>query len=160
MVLLGLGDLGATKTPGDAVKTLALGSCVAVILLVPSTRCVGMVHVVLPESSLDVAKSRLKPGYFADTAIPALFDCVCRTGGTVSWQDVYVKLAGGANVLRGTSTLDVGRRNVLAIKKLLWQLGTGAVAEDVEGNFSRTVSVSVDSGIVALSSPSKGEWTI
>ena len=159
-VMIGIGDLGASKTPGDLVKTMALGSCVAVIFLVPKTRCVGRVHVALPESKIDLNKGAAKPGHFADTGIPALLREVCRVGGPVAMSDVYVKIAGGANVLGSTNTFDIGRRNVLAVKKQLWQMGTGPVAEDIEGHISRTVTVDVSSGTIELSSPAKGKWTL
>jgi chemotaxis protein CheD len=158
--MIGIGDYGASNTPGDLVKTMALGSCVAVVFLVPKTRCVGMVHVALPESSINADKRIAKPGHFADTGIPALFENVCRVGGAVLVSDLYVKIAGGANVLGATSTFDIGRRNVLAVKKALWGLGTGPVAEDVGGCFSRTVTVSLDAGTMSISSPGKGDWTI
>jgi chemotaxis protein CheD len=159
-LMIGIGDYGASKTPGDVVKTMALGSCVAVIFLVPKTRCVGMVHVALPESKIDAGKGAAKPGHFADTGVPALFKEVCRVGGQVTMKDVYVKIAGGANVLGASNTFDIGRRNVLAVKKVLWQMGTGPVAEDVEGHFSRTVTVDISSGTIELSSPAKGKWTL
>ena len=159
-ILIGIGDYGASKTPGDIVKTMALGSCVAVIFLVPKTRCVGMVHIALPESKIDLSKGTAKPGHFADTGIPALLEEVRREGGAVMMSEIFVKIAGGANVLGSSSTFDIGRRNVLAVKKKLWQMGTGPVAEDVEGHFSRTVTVDVSSGTIELSSPAKGKWIL
>lgn len=159
-MLIGIGGYGATCTAGDLVKTMALGSCVAVIFLVPKTRCVGMVHVALPDSSIDTKRKSERPGHFADTGVPVLYDEICRIGGKVAMQDIYVKIAGGANVLGAGSMFDVGRRNVLAVKKVLWQMGTGPVAEDVEGHYSRTVTVSIDTGVVEISSPSKGVWQL
>jgi len=159
-IMIGIGGLGATSTPGDFVKTMALGSCVAVVFLVPRTRCIGMVHVALPDSSLDAKKKQLVPGHFADSGVPALLNEVCRVGGAVTMRDVYVKIAGGANMLGAATSFDIGRRNVLAVKKALWQMGSGPMAEDIEGFISRTVTVSVDAGTVELSSPAKGTWTI
>jgi chemotaxis protein CheD len=159
-VLIGIGELGASKTPGDLVKTMALGSCVAVVFLVPKTRCVGMVHVALPDSGIDAAKKLVKPGHFADSGVPALFEEICRVGGKVAIGDVYIKITGGANVLGASSTFDIGRRNVLAVKKALWTMGTGPMAEDVGGHSSRTVTVSLDAGTVTISSPGKENWTI
>ena len=63
-------------------------------------------------------------------------------------------------MLGSTNTFDIGRRNVLAVKKQLWQMGTGPVAEDIEGHISRTVTVDVSSGTIELSSPAKGKWTL
>ena len=47
---------------------------------------------------------------------------------------------------------DIGKRNVLAIKKYLWRKQLGIIAEDVGGDISRTLSVSVGGGTVRVSS--------
>ena len=57
-------------------------------------------------------------------------------------------------------TFNIGKRNVLAIRKILWKLRLGARKEDVGDNFSRTVSVDVDTGKVLISSPKRGEWEL
>ena len=58
------------------------------------------------------------------------------------------------------NTFSIGKRNILAIKKILWKFGMGAVAEDVGGGISRTVSVDVDGGRVTISSPARESWEI
>ena len=126
------------------------------------TRAVGLIHVALPESSIspDIVHSR--PGYFADTGIPAILRemAACTGAGKAISHGMMVKIAGGANVLDTNNLFNIGKRNVLALKKILWPLGMGPVAEDVGGGFSRTVSVSVASGKITLSSPAKGEWEL
>lgn len=158
--ILGIGEFGASRTPGDMVKTLGLGSCVAVVLLDPSTHTVGMVHVALPDSSI-ASPDDIKrlPGRFADTAIDALLGCMAKLGAT-KHKEMIVKLVGGAVIMDPKNTFNIGKRNVLAIKKLLWDRGMGARAEDVGANYSRSVTVSVDSGIVEIYSPGRGQWTI
>ncbi|NOY13196.1 MAG: chemotaxis protein CheD [Deltaproteobacteria bacterium] len=159
-VILGVGDYGASKTPGDEVKTFALGSCVSVILLDPKTRTVGMAHIALPDSSINKVKAAEKPGYFADTAIPALLHEMTKFGCHKKGKGMVVKLCGGANVMDTNDTFQIGKRNALAIKKILWAYGMGAVAEDLGKNFSRTVSISVESGQVMLSSPGRPNWQL
>ena len=159
-VILGVGDFGASNTPGEDVKTFALGSCVSVIFLDPKTRTVGMAHVALPDSSINKAKAAEKPGYFADTAIPALLDKMAGLGCDKRGKGIVVKLCGGANVMDTNDTFQIGKRNALAIKKILWAHGMGPVAEDLGGTFSRTVSVSVSAGQVTLSSPGRPSWQI
>ncbi len=159
-VVLGVGDFGANNKPGGIVKTYALGSCVAVILLDPRTRTVGMVHVALPESRINPAKVAERPGYFADTGIPALLKEMAKLGCDPRGRGMVVKLAGGAKIMDPNDTFNIGKRNELAIKKVLWAHGMGAVAEDLGGNFSRTVAVSVDTGEITLSSPGRSNWTI
>ena len=55
-IVLGIGGIGATNTKGSSLKTYALGSCIAVVILDPQTRTVGMVHVALPDSSIKPEK--------------------------------------------------------------------------------------------------------
>ena len=159
-VILGVGDFGASNTPGVDVKTFALGSCVSVIFLDPKTRTVGMAHVALPDSAINQAKATEKPGYFADTAIPALLAEMAGLGCDKRGRGIVVKLCGGANVMDTNDTFQIGKRNALAIKKVLWSHGMGPVAEDLGGTYSRTVTVSVSAGQVMLSSPGRPNWQI
>lgn len=157
---VGVGGLDVASAPGDSVKTMALGSCVAIVAMDPVKRLVGMVHVALPESSIDPAQAKERPGYFADTGLPALLEALRRAGYVGDGRSLIIKLAGGAAVMEAGASFNIGKRNVLAIKKLLWAKQMGAVAEDVGGNLSRTVEVSVSEGRVYLSCPGRGTWEI
>jgi len=159
-IVLGVGEYGATNKSGEAVKTFALGSCVAVILLEPKTRTVGMVHVALPDSKIDANRAKERPGYFADTGLPALIELMGAAGCTRNGKGMIVKLVGGANVMDTSNTFNIGKRNVIALKKLLWQRGMGALAEDIGGHISRTVTVEVDTGKVLITSSGRDGWEI
>lgn len=156
-IVIGVGDMAATNIPGEVIKTLGLGSCVAVVMLHPGTRTVGMVHVALPESSIDAARAQAKPGYFADTGIPALIQQM-NTNGTC--RELIVKLAGGANVLDPNDRFNIGKRNILMIKKMLWSYGLGPRSEDVGGHISRSVAVDTERGRVIVTSAGRGSWEI
>ncbi len=159
-IILGVGDYGASNSPEDEIKTFALGSCVSVIFLDPKSRTVGMAHIALPDSSINSAKAAEKPGYFADSAIPALLKQMGAMGCDKRGKGMIVKLCGGANVMDTNDTFQIGKRNALAIKKLLWSYGMGAIAEDLGGNYSRTVAISVAAGQITLSSPGKPNWQL
>lgn len=159
--IVGVGGLAVSKNPAESIKTFALGSCVAVIMLHPPTRSVGMVHVALPDSAVARGSANDRPGYFADTGIPVLLKEMAKIGANSPGnKGMVVKLAGGAKVLDPNNIFNVGKRNILAIKKILWSLGMGAVAEDLGANFSRTVSVEVKTGRITISSPGKQDWQI
>ncbi len=159
-LILGIGDFGATNTSGATVKTFALGSCVAVILLDPKNRAVGMVHIALPDSSINEAKGRERPGYFANLGMPLLLQEMTRFGSSANGRGLIVKLVGGASIMDHNDTFNIGKRNLLAIKKILWSYGMGALAEDVGGNHSRTVTVAVDTGKVVVNCPGRGQWEV
>ena len=160
-LLLGVGDYGATASNGGVIKTMALGSCIALMILDRGTRCVGMDHIALPESSVSPDRAKQLPGYFADTGIPALIERMKRVGGSFSKpSNLIVKIAGGANVADPNNTFNIGKRNVLAAKKILWQFGMGPMAEDVGGNHSRTVTLYRDTGRIILTCPGRPDWEL
>ena len=159
-MILGVGDFGASKDSGATIKTYALGSCIAVILYDPNSHTAGMVHVALPDSKISAQKTKQRPGYFADTGIPVLLQKMKALNGNSVGRGLVVKLVGGAAIMDKNDVFNIGKRNHLAIKKILWGLGFGPVAEDVGGNFSRTVSVATDSGAVLVTSPGRGQWQI
>jgi chemotaxis protein CheD len=131
---------------------------VAVVLLHPATRTVGMIHVALPDSGIDPSKGKEQPGYFADTGIPALLKEMEKQG--CSGRHMVVKLAGGASVMDPDNKFNIGKRNLIAIKKILWTRSMGAISEDVGGHISRSVEVDVDTGKVLITSAGRGSWLI
>ena len=157
-VPIGIGELKVSNAAGDVLRSHGLGSCIGLVVLAPRQRTVGMLHVALPESKINLQLAKDQPGMFADTGIPFLLQEMERLGCSVG--DMVIKIAGGASVMDPGATFEIGKRNILAVKKTLWRYRLGPVAEDVGDVISRTMSVSVDTGIVTVSSPRKGEWDI
>lgn len=159
-ILLGLGDFGASKDPAKRVKTMALGSCIGVVILDQKNGVAGMVHVVLPESKTNPERAVSKPGYFADTGIRALLKKMMAVGCDPKGKGLSVKLTGGAQLMDPNGVFNIGKRNLLGVKKALWRYRLGAIAEDVGGTFSRTVIVEPGTGRVIISSPGKPNWEL
>ena len=157
-VPIGIGELQVSNVAGDVLRSYGLGSCIGLVVLAPRQRTVGMLHVALPESKINLQLAKDQPGMFADTGIPFLLQEMERCGCNVG--DMVIKIAGGASVMDPGATFEIGKRNILAVKKTLWRYHLGPVAEDVGDIISRTMSVSVDTGIVTVSSPRKGEWDL
>jgi chemotaxis protein CheD len=144
-IVIGIGELAVTAVENATIVTHALGSCVAVCLWDPDTRVAGMLHFLLPEAKLNPERAQRQPGAFADTGIPLLFQTAYKHGADK--KRVKVKLLGGAAISNaGSGGLDVGKRNALAAKRLLWQNGVMVHGEALGGNDSRTVSLSVADG--------------
>ncbi len=158
MILVGIGEIAISNKPGEIIKTMALGSCVGIVMLSKKKNIVAMAHVALPDSSINHNKRNNIPGYFADQAIPYLLEGLNKYG--VSTFDITVKLIGGSNIMDSAGIFNIGKRNVLTIRKLLWKYRLGATVEDVGGNYSRTLWVEVDTGKVFISSPKRCEWEI
>lgn len=157
VVNVGIGEWAVSSVPGEILKTYALGSCVAVCIFDVQKRIAGLIHVALPDSSIDQAKTRATPGYFADSGLPLMIEEMKSKGA--SRPHVWVKMAGGASVLDNCGMFDIGRRNALAVKRILWRSTLELVAEDVGGSISRTISFAVDSGELVVSSGNE-KWKL
>lgn len=159
IIYVGVGECAVSKTPFQVLKTLALGSCVAVIISDPKDKTVGLLHVALPDSSINKKRAIERPGLFADTGIAKLLDEM-KKHGYDGKSRLMVKLAGGASIMDPNDTFSIGKRNILTVKKCLSRQELDAVAEDVGGSLSRGVAVDVNTGEVTISSPGRGDWKL
>ncbi len=58
------------------------------------------------------------------------------------------------------NNFNIGKRNALAIKKILWKYGLGPINEDLGGTYSRTLKLELTTGKLTVTSPSKPDWEI
>lgn len=142
--VVGISERSFGCTPGDLVVTHALGSCVGVAIHDPVAKVGGILHYMLPLSSLDMAKAKANPFMFGDTGIPAFFQEAYALGAAK--DRLRVVIAGGARVIESVQTLDIGARNVVIARKLFWKNSIMIAAEDVEGNRPRTMFLEIGSG--------------
>ena len=135
---------------GDTLITYALGSCLAIMIHDPEAGVGGLLHVMLPLSTINPAKAEENPYMFIDTGVPRLF-IECYKAGARK-ERLVVKVAGGACTSgnQADDYLQIGKRNFLMLKKLLWKNGVVMKAQDVGGVRSRTVSLDIGTGQVRL----------
>ena len=158
-IILGVGELGASRTPGSEIKTYALGSCVAVVLYDAANKVAGMVHVALPDSTINTKRAEELPGYFADTGIASLIKSLGALRGMPGGKGLTARITGGANVMKAQAAFNIGERNIVAVRKELGKYSLTPVREDVGGNISRTVSVDLN-GQLMITSPGRGQWML
>lgn len=144
--------VGAWKTgQSTTLITLALGSCIAVCMWDASTGIGGLLHFLLPEAKTDPAQGRSRPGMFADSALPLFRDDLLKAGARSA--QLRAKLIGGASVPNAPAMFQIGKRNILAAKRLLWQAGLVVVAEETGGSISRSIRFNTVTGIVVVTTP-------
>lgn len=143
-LVVGISDCKVSQDLESVLVTYALGSCIAVALYDPASKVGGLLHYMLPESSLDAQKAQQNPFMFADTGIEALFQAVRSSGGNP--RRMVVRLAGGAQVLDGEGVFQIGKRNYLAARRILWKAGVLISAEAVGGEVSRTTRLELATG--------------
>jgi chemotaxis protein CheD len=143
-VVVGVADCQISKDSDSTLVTYALGSCIAIAIHDAVAGVGGLLHFMLPESSIDPAKASANPYMFADTGIPMLFRNAYQYGAEK--RRLTVRLAGGAQVMDDNGVFKIGKRNYLAVRKILWKAGVLVHGEAVGGDSSRTVRLEVGSG--------------
>lgn len=141
-IKVGIGDLNIA-TPPDRLITLGLGSCVGIAIYDNVNKVAGLAHIMLPDSSGFTNQSN--PMKFADKAIPILIERLKQMGAKERY--LKSKIAGGASMFSfpdKNSIMDIGARNGVAVKKVLEEYNIPILAEDLGGNFGRTMIVESD----------------
>jgi chemotaxis protein CheD len=153
-LIVGVSDCKVSRDPEDCLITYALGSCIAILIHDPITQVGGLLHYLLPDSTIDAQKTARNPFMFADTGIPALFHLAYGLGASKS--RLRVTVAGGAQVLC-SEMFNIGKRNQLAMKKILWRAGVLIHQEETGGEHSRTIRMELSTGRVFLRTAGNGE---
>jgi chemotaxis protein CheD len=147
-LVVGIADCKLSSDPRRILVTYALGSCVGVAVWNRATRAGGLLHAMLPESSLDPERSIRSPYVFVDTGLRRLIELM--RAKTESDDDLVVKVAGGAHLLSGSTRFQVGQENVEAVLRVVDEEGLRIDADDTGGSGSRTMQMQLMTGRVAV----------
>jgi chemotaxis protein CheD len=154
-VVIGVGDMAVSNNETVTLSTYALGSCLGVIVYDPVCRAGGILHLMLPDSSISPEKAAKQPAMFADTGLPMLFRALAGVKANRATLRIFV--TGGASVLNGADPFKIGERNNAAVKKYLTANGLTIAGQDVGGNVNRTVHLAIGTGEVTLKMPDHNE---
>jgi len=147
-VVVSTADCKVSGDPDATLVTYGLGSCIALVVHDPVANVSGMLHYMLPDSSIDRTKAEANPYMFADTGIPRLMNAVYERGAEKKRLKIWA--VGGAQVLDKENCFQIGKRNHLAMRKILWKGGLFVGSEDVGGTLSRTVRLETQSGRLVI----------
>ena len=154
-VVIGVGDMAVSNNDTVTLSTYALGSCVGVIAYDSVAHAGGILHLMLPDSTISPDKAAKQPAMFADTGLPLLFKALI--GVRADRSRLRIFLTGGASVLNGADPFKIGERNNSAVQKFLKANGYSIVGQDIGGNVNRTVHLSIGTGEVTLKMPDRSE---
>lgn len=155
VVKVGIADLNLVEKDGS-IRTSGLGSCVGVVLYDELIRLAGMVHVMLPNSSLAKEES-LNEAKYADTGIEELISRLLRKGASL--KRLKCKMAGGAQMFQFSSKSDlmrIGPRNSEAVKQTLTKHHIPIMAEDLGGSKGRTIEFFVATSLLQVRTVNEG----
>jgi len=151
--VVGIGELAVGTQSNDLIVTHALGSCIAVCIWDPVVKVGGMLHFLLPDSKINAQRAQMQPATYCDTGVPLLLQETFARGALSTRTIVH--LVGGAEIAGGSGSFNVGKRNLLAARNLLWRHKLLIKGEEVGGTVARTVHMDVGPGRIRITSGSE-----
>lgn len=147
-IIVQISDAKISASPAERIVTYSLGSCIGLCLYDYSQKIGGMLHFQLPDSKIDSGTAASNPFKFADTGTEVLYNKLISLGAHP--KKIKVTMAGGASMDAGPKGFDIGKRNILAIRKVLWKKGLFIDAEDVGSNGFRNMYLAIGDGTVTI----------
>jgi chemotaxis protein CheD len=150
IIKVGMADLKVSVSP-NILTTLGLGSCLGIILYDPVKKVGGLAHIMLPD--INSVKLRHNRAKFANSAIEEMMDKMAKLGA--SKNKIEAKIIGGAHMFSGvkvsdTPAFNVGERNIINAKETLARENIRLVAEEVGGDYGRSVEFDLETGKIKI----------
>jgi chemotaxis protein CheD len=150
VVSVGIGEYKVAQSP--LVLRTILGSCVAVILYDKINRIGGLAHVYLPtgEDYKSGRESTITSHKFADILLPLMVEEILKKNGNKRYFSGY--LVGGASLFdaKPSSFLDIGRKNLEAVRLILGRMRINFFELEVGGNKGRKVFFNLKNGDIEV----------
>jgi len=144
--IIPLGEYWISRLSGDQLITI-VGPCVAVTLYDPDRRIGGMVHVVMPDSSLSALTPSNPWSFFADTGVRFLYRKMVENGA--SRLTLVAGVSGGASSGEHPSGIPIGEKNCAAVLSALEKIGIPVISMDIGGVSGRKVCLDLNTGRVS-----------
>jgi len=153
---VGMGEIMVAESP-RLLRSVGIGSCIAVTLYDRDTTIGGLAHIMLP--CVEEAINKSDPARFTDVAIGMMIDKMQAQGARI--QDIKAKIFGGANmfpeIISTSSTMNIGKRNISAVREELQKYDIEIAAEDVGDHVGRTVLFDTGDGSVTVKTVCSGK---
>jgi len=132
------------------IMTIALGSCLGIVLHDPEARIGALAHAMHPRR--ERVKNNMNRAKFVDSVIPLLLERMLQWGARR--EKIVAKIFGGARMFDGfegcRGVLQIGDENIVAAREVLKELGIPLLAECVGGRTGRTIVLDVSDGSVLV----------
>ncbi len=151
--IVGIADMKISADPASRIITYSLGSCLGITAYDPHVRVGGLLHVMLPLSERGAGrkKAEMNPYMYVDTGVAGFLNSLFSRGAEK--KRLVIKVAGGAFLNIGNkdeSLFQIGKRNFLVLRKLLWKNDLLMKSYDVGGNYPRTMWLDIATGSVCI----------
>ena len=146
--MVGMADLMVSQDQSLILCTFPLGACLGIAVYDPMVNVGGLLHSMLPDSSIDPKRAASRPGMFLDTGVGLLLEHARNLKARK--ENLLVYVAGASEVRDETTCFSIGRRNYAVLAALLGRHGAKIHAEDVGGLNNRSMQLNLATGEVRV----------
>jgi len=150
-LVVGVADMVVSNDSSAELITYSLGSCLGITVYDPLKKIGGLLHIMLPDSTIDALKAQTHPFMFVDTGVPKLFQSLFNLGA--ERHRLIAKVAGGAQLMDQQGIFNIGERNYKAFSAMLARNNILIQGMDVGGLSSRTLRMDLTTGKVTIKTP-------
>ena len=150
-IVIGVGDFAAANNPNAILSTFALGSCLGVVALDPAIKAAGLLHCMLPDSSMDEEKAKDRPAMFTDSGFKLLMRNMLGLGARV--HRLRFVVAGGASNFGDQDFFRIGPRNLETLDKIMETYSFNVIHRFTGGTINRTLHFNLTTGVLQLKTP-------
>jgi chemotaxis protein CheD len=142
-------EMFISHNPQEIIVAPSIGSGISVVVYDPGVRAGGILHFLLPDSTVtDQENAEQFPWAFADTGLPLFFEQAY--AGGMRKSHLSIVLAGGAQTINPSGIMNFGERNFEAAAKILERMALPVRRADIGGHAARLVRLRVKDGIIQL----------
>ena len=146
--MVGMAGLMVSQDQSLVLCTSPLGACLGIAVYDPVVKVGGLLHSMLPDSSIDPERAAAHPGMFLDTGLALLLASAANLKATK--ENLLVYVAGGSEVMDETGCFNIGKLNCAVLTGLLAHQGLKIHAKDVGGLTNQAMQLSLATGQVRL----------
>ncbi len=157
-IIVGVSDMKVSNARNAVLSTYSLGSCIGIAIHDAVAKVGGLLHFMLPESSLNSEKAQTHPFMFADTGIPLFFREAYKMGAQK--QRLKVIVVGGSRTLDPQGFFNIGQKNINTVQRLFRENDIKVDFQEVGGSFNRTLKLSINNGKILLQTSGKRKRVI
>ena len=148
--VVGISDMMVSNAVDESLITYSLGSSIGIVIYDPVARVAGLLHSILPVSKMDPQKASRAPYMFVDTGVNLLFKEAIKLGAEK--KRLVVSAVGCSSIIDDKVFFKIGERNFTVLRKFLWKNNILINKQDIGGDTSKTVKVSVMDGSITVKS--------
>lgn len=143
-IVVGVSEWAVSASSDDLLVTYSLGSCLGLALYDPEAAVGGLLHAMMPASTLDPERAQTQPAMFVDTGVATLLKAMFDLGARR--RSIVATVAGGASHIDYGRTFRIGERNCTVLRRMLWRNEILLAGEDVGGTRSRSIYLDMSAG--------------